>query len=89
MKIKNGLAIGDMQPGKDEDFDALIQLLLQLCRKLGLKELSFHTSPGTDLHRLFISRYSSGPSFPVLFQDFGIDYPLDNIKFTLSDIDIF
>jgi hypothetical protein len=88
-KIKHELTIGDIQLGKGEDFDALIKALLQLCRKLGLKGLSFHTSPGTDLHALFSSRYASQPSFPTLFQDFGLDYPLESIRFTLADIDIF
>lgn len=89
VKIKNGLTIGDIQPGKDEDFDALIQSLLRLCHKLGLSTLTFHTSPGTHLHRLFTSRYPAHPSFPMLFQDFGLNYPLENIRFTFADIDIF
>ena len=89
VEIKYGLAIGDIELGTNEDFDAVIQLLLQLCRKLGLKEINFHTSPGTLLHRLFTNHYSSKPSFPIILLGLDPDYSLDNIKFTLADIDIF
>lgn len=89
VKIKNGLAVGDISLEQDSDFEALIDSLLMLCRKLGLKGLSFQTSSGTRLHRQFVSRYTSNPSFPIIFHDFGLDYPLDNIKFTFADVDIF
>ncbi len=88
-KIRHELTIGDIQLGKNEDFDALMKSLLQLCRRLGLKGINFHTSPGTHLHALFSSHYAPHPSFPMLFQDFNLNYPLENIRFTLADIDIF
>ena len=54
-----------------------------------LSKIFFQTCHGTQLYFLFAERFKSSPSFPVLFQNFGADIPLKEIKFTFADIDIF
>lgn len=88
IKINNGLIIGDIE-GVTDDFDEVLNKLKKLARKLGVSQIQFHSSPHTQLHRLFAERYKAVPSFPVLFQDFESGIPIDKIKFTLADIDIF
>jgi hypothetical protein len=63
--------------------------LKKLARKAGIKEIHFHASPGTTLHRLFATAYISIPSFPVIFKDFAGDAPVRKIKFVTADIDTF
>jgi len=89
VKITPVLFIGDMEGVDENNFDSVIRTLAKLCRRLGIRRISFHTSPDTILHRLWSARYAAVPSFPVLFQDFGAEVPLEKIKFTFADIDIF
>ncbi|MDR3711705.1 MAG: GNAT family N-acetyltransferase [Puia sp.] len=86
--IKTGLVIGDLVV-EEQHFDSTLRSLKKIAAKLGLRQVSFHTSPGTFLHGLFAARYPSIASFPVLFQDLGTTIPFDRLKFTFADIDIF
>jgi hypothetical protein len=61
----------------------------KIAREMGIKEIHFHASPGTTLHNLFAARFTSIPSFPVIFKDFAGGTPIDKIKFTSADIDTF
>jgi hypothetical protein len=88
LKINNGLMIGDIILGAD-NFDVVMPALIQLAKKLGLKQVLFHCCPGTALHQLFRAHYSPRPSFPVIFKDLGSGLPLSQFKFTTADIDIF
>lgn len=88
IKIGATLVIGDILI-KPADFDDMMHHLLKLARKLGIAEVYFHTSTGTALHSLFLSRWEPIPSFAVLFQDFKGDIEIDKIKFTSADIDTF
>jgi len=88
IRIRGGLGIGDFQVS-ELHFEEAMQALYKVARLLGLSQISFLVSPGTPIHALFSSKYNSEPSFPVLFQDFGSGIPLDKIKFSFSDIDIF
>jgi hypothetical protein len=83
------LIIGDMEQVDEDNLDGVMQSLKRICRRLGIRSLSFHVSPHTHLHRLWSARYTAIRSFPVLFQDFGAGLPLERVKFTLADIDIF
>lgn len=88
LKISNGLIIGDICLAT-ENFDGVMRKVKRLARKIGVKQILFHASPGTLLHRLFNERYWSVPSFPVIFKDMGSRLPLSRIKFTAADIDTF
>ena len=84
-----GIFIGDMENVHETNFKAVIDKLKRIARKLGVRQIQFHCSPGTTLHRLFSEKFEATPSYPVLFQDFGSSIPPEKIKFTFADIDIF
>ena len=88
IKINGVLLIGDIIVNPD-DFEEMMNKLQVLARKIGVKEIHFHASPGTTLYNLFASRFNSIPSFPVIFKDFTGDVQVDKIKFTSADIDTF
>jgi hypothetical protein len=88
IKITNHFIIGDLET-EDPDFDKVINAIKKNAQSLGISKIMFQSSPGTRLHNLFAKRFKSSPSFPVLFQNFGADIPLNEIKFTFADIDIF
>jgi GNAT superfamily N-acetyltransferase len=88
IKIRNGLIIGDIDC-EMEDFDDMMEKLRKLAFRLGLQHIQFHTSHQTRLSALFAERYEAMPSFYILFKDLGSNIPLDKIKFTFADVDIF
>jgi hypothetical protein len=88
IRVRGGLVVGDLQVG-EAGFAETLEVLRELARKAGLAGISFIVSPGTAVHRLFAAEYTAEPSFPVLFQDLGATIPLEEIRFSYSDIDIF
>ena len=90
IKIGSEIIIGDMLINP-ADFESTMDQLKKLARRLGIKAIQFHTSPGTTLHQLFLqyNKNEAIPSFPVIFKVLGGDAQLDGIKFTFADIDIF
>jgi hypothetical protein len=89
IKLEQGLLIGDIKGINKKNFNGVIIQLKKIAVLLGLRKIQFHCSYGTSLHQLFATTYQPTPSFPVLFQDFGPGIPLEKIKFTFADIDIF
>ena len=89
ISIKECILIGDIEGVSEANFMKVISGLKQLARRLGIRQLQFHTSPGTQLYSLFAASFTSIVSYPVLFQDFGSGIPLEKIKFTFADLDIF
>ncbi len=88
INIRNGMMIGDIDC-EITDFDDAMEKLHKLALKLGLQRIQFHTSHQTQLSTLFAERYEARPSFYVLFKNLGSTIPLDKIKFTFADIDVF
>ncbi len=86
---KYGLMIGDIEGVNKMNFNAVINRLKRIAKKLGVRQIQFHCSPGTSLHGLFAGNYKADPSYPVLFQDFGSPIPPEQVRFTFADIDIF
>ncbi|MDN3582437.1 GNAT family N-acetyltransferase [Mucilaginibacter flavus] len=87
-KINNTLLIGDLSVSP-ANFTLVMSDLIKLAKKLGLQQIQFHTSRGTQLHSLFKLHYKAVDSFPVIFKDLGDDISTDRIRFTFADIDIF
>ena len=88
LKLNHELLIGDIELATG-DFDDIMRQLKKIAARLGIREIHFHTSPGTNLHKLFAERFAAIPSFLALFQDFDGGSNLANIKFTAADIDTF
>lgn len=83
------LMIGDMENVTEKNFTMVMQELCQIARRLGVKEIQFHASPATSLHRLWEANYTKHESYPLLFQDFDSAIDPEKIKFNFADIDIF
>jgi hypothetical protein len=88
MKIQNGFIIGDLEL-TEFDFDVVIDRLKKIAKRLGAANIFFQVSPGTQVHHLFAKKYKPIPSFPVIFLDLGARIPLNKLKFSFADIDIF
>lgn len=88
IRIKNHLMIGDVEIA-DDDLDKLIEALKKISKLLGIPAISFHVSIGTRLHTLFAKQHKPLLSFPIVFLDLDATIPLNKLKFTLADIDIF
>jgi hypothetical protein len=89
INYRSDLVIGDMEGLEEANFTFVLNELKQIARKLGIRRLWFQVSSGTKLHCLFNQCITPYPSFPVLFKDFGSPIPIEKIKFTFADIDIF
>lgn len=87
-KINNGLVIGDMA-GFENNFDHLMQKLIKLAGKLGLKQIQFQVLATTPLHTLLLPYARPVPSFPVIVKDLDWGLPTDKLTFAFADIDIF
>ncbi|MEO8173844.1 MAG: GNAT family N-acetyltransferase [Sediminibacterium sp.] len=88
IRINSGLAIGEMVVAETE-FDAVINVLMKISRKLGVDKIVFHCSTGSELHKMFAKRYPSDPSFTIVCNDLDSGIPLNTLKFTYADIDIY
>lgn len=86
---KYDMIVGDMENVNEGNFSIVMNALKKIAKRVGVRRIQFHSSTATSLHRLFTSAYQSTPSFYVIYQDFGLPIPLEKIKFTFSDIDIF
>jgi hypothetical protein len=89
IKGKQGLMIGDIEGIDENNFTFVMEKLISITRKLGVRQVQFHCSPGTKLHFLFTAYCDPSPSYHALFQDFGSPIPPEKIKFTFADIDVF
>ena len=89
ISYRQDLVIGDIEGINETNFNTVISKLKGIARKLGMRKIQFHCSPGTNLHQLFAVNYKPKLSFHVIFQDFGSPVPLEIVKFTFADIDIF
>jgi hypothetical protein len=87
-RLRQELTIGDMECSEN-DFSTVITELKKITKRLGLPSINFQVSPGTRLHRMFAAAFTPAASFPVCFKDLGSGVPLEKIKFSFADIDIF
>ncbi|HEU5167423.1 MAG TPA: GNAT family N-acetyltransferase [Chitinophagaceae bacterium] len=89
IRDKDTWLIGDMEGINENNFGFVMERLKKMANRSVVGQIQFHCSPGTSLHKFFSKYYEPMKSFPVIFQDFGSPFPLEKIKFTLADIDIF
>jgi hypothetical protein len=89
IKGKYGLVIGDIEGLNEKNFTTVLEKIAGIAKKIGVKEIQFHCSPGIMLHSLFSAYCEPSPSYPALFQDFGSPIPPEKVKFTFADIDVF
>jgi hypothetical protein len=87
VKANRQLIIGDMNLSAYDE--SVFFELRYLAKELSFNKIMFQVSKGCSLFTLFCKFYQPIPTFPVVFKDFGAGIPLNKIKFTFSDIDIF
>ena len=88
IKLGSFIQIGDMEVAP-EDFEQVLVGIKKLARALAVRDIYFHACPGTTLHALFARHGEPMSGFPVIFHVLGEALPIDRIKFTSADLDIF
>ena len=90
IKTNNGLRIGDIEISSKKHFIKALLSLLKIAKRIGTSEIIFQTSMHTFIDDLFKnSGYTSFESWPIGYQNFSSKFPLDQLKFTLGDLDKF
>ncbi len=90
IKIKNGLEIGDIETSSEENFHKAMESLKRICKKAGISEITFQTSPGTLQNDWMKNQKSSHfKSWLVGYKNLSSKFPLEKLKFTLGDVDVF
>ncbi|WP_431210729.1 GNAT family N-acetyltransferase [Puia sp. P3] len=74
ISLGDNLTIGNIQT-QEQPLGLTLYHLKKLAARLGIRNLFFHSSPGTPLHLEFAKRYQPFTSFPVLFNDLGSGIP--------------
>ncbi len=90
IKIKNGLLIGDVEVFSEELFHKAFQKLKQIAASNGIGEINIQASPDTQIAKL-MQEYAkkSVDSWAVGFKNFTSEFPLEQLKLTLGDLDTF
>lgn len=86
---KHGLMVGDISGLENATVSRSIKKLKRLARLLGVTQIQYHCSPGLRCHGIMCAKFDAVTSYPVLIQDLGSTIPIDKLKFTFADIDIF
>jgi GNAT superfamily N-acetyltransferase len=85
------LKVGDIENCSESDFHKILNRLKVVCFFTGLPYLRFHVSPNTCTERLLI-KYGAikhEQSYPIGYVDFGCNFDMKRVKFTMADNDTF
>lgn len=84
------LLIGDMEcPASATDLQAILQQLRKIAWPAGIREITFQSSPGTQLEGLFASLYPAHPSWVLGCLNFSSNWDLNKLRCTHGDYDTF
>ena len=90
IKIQGGLLVGDIQLNDESNFDEALNKLIKLAKMCCVKNIIFQTSPNTTISKLLKNRkIEKFESWAICYKNFSSEFPLENLKLTLSDIDTF
>jgi len=89
LRARQGLLVGDMDAGSDDELDQGLDSLVRIARKLGAHRVLFQVSPGTRLCRYLETRLIRTKTRHVSCFDLGSKIPSDALRFTFGDIDTF
>ena len=89
IKAEGGLLVGDVQFGPETDFDALLNGLRKLARRLGLRRVVFQASPQTRLQAELSRRLAPHTSWIVVGKTSDPALDLTTLRFSYADIDTF
>ncbi len=90
VKIQNGLQIGDIEISQKGDFKKAFLKLKNLAAICGIGEIQIQSSPNTFITDLFENVPNKKfTSWSICFKNFSSEFPLENLKLTLGDLDTF
>jgi hypothetical protein len=89
IKVDGYLFIGDIDLGKDFNFDHYIKKLKGFCFWMGIDEIIFMTSPGTKVDQIFAAKMQARKGLYVGTVNLGSTLPLEKFKMVLGDVDTF
>jgi GNAT superfamily N-acetyltransferase len=89
MKIRHGIQIGDIEAESPRDIERTVRALETLALRLGTHQIALHTANNTRLERFLESRYAHGPSVSLVYRNVCSEIPVDQLRFSLGDLDNF
>lgn len=90
IKIKNGLQIGDIEITENGDFAKAFEKLKKLAILCGIEEIQIQSSPDTLITQLLENIPNKKfISWSICYRNFSSEFPLENLKVTLGDLDTF
>jgi len=89
IKIKNGLMIGDVKTSSEKAFYLAFKKLKKIALKAGIREINIQASPDTTITKFMNKQLDPLDSWVVGYKNFTSDFPLEQLKFTLGDLDTF
>ena len=90
IKIKNGLQIGDMEVTKNGNFEKAFKKLKKLAVLCGIRFIQIQSSPNTSISEMMENITNKKfSSWSICYRNFSSEFPLENLKVTLGDIDTF
>jgi predicted N-acetyltransferase YhbS len=88
-KVNHGLFIGDIKIGSEAEYNQVISKLKIFCILAGIQTINFQSMEGSKEMEYFKSHYPTFQSFPYCYLSFNSNFPLNELKLTFGDIDIF
>lgn len=89
VKVGRALLIGDIEPVDEARVLAVLRRLRRFARAHGIPGVVFETSAGTGLERIFSSCAKGFDTWLVGGKSFDGTVPLDRLRATFGDVDIF
>lgn len=89
LKISNRVCVGDVNFKSESDLLDGIKALKGITNKLGLNEILFQTTPGTEIERVLSKHYPSFESWKVGYYLFDKDVHIEEFKGNYGDLDTF
>lgn len=89
IKIDGELKIGDIENKNGIDFQQLIKKLKRIAFWIGCPEIQTTVCEESHIHRSMKNDFPNDPSFLVGRMEFGLDFPKEEVKFTMADFDTF
>lgn len=89
IKIDGEMKIGDLENNSGIDFQLLIKKLKRIAFWIGCPEIQATVCEESFMHQSMKNDFPHEPSFLVGRMEFQLDFPKEEVKFTMADFDTF
>jgi hypothetical protein len=89
LNISSRISVGDVRFNSEKDLVNGIEALKKLANKLGLNEILFQTTPGTNLEQVLSKRYDGFESWKVGYCMFDKDMEMGEFRSNFGELDTF